>query len=286
MKPKLNFEDIAFSRWAEENSRHLEFPLSPSVFKLVAIIVAIVIAIIFSRLLILNIYKGNFYQTRAIANVNKEIVLPAGRGLIVDRFGEPLAKNVPSLSVGLVLSDFLRDPSQINNNLKKIADILEKSSEELKTILRGVDPEQSAEATIVRDINLEQAIALKAMNLDALRIKNDFKRQYIDSPVFSHVLGFVGVADEGDALIGKSGLEEVYDDYLRGVDGRYIVHRDVFGNALEERTVQQPRSGYRLTTTIDAGLQRYFHQRFQKGLNDLGRVSGAGLAINPRRARF
>jgi len=281
-KPKLNFEDIAFSEWAEENSHHLELPLSPAAFRLIAVVALCVFVIVFGRLFILNIYKGDFYQTRATVNVNKEIILPASRGLIVDRFGEPLMKNVPILSASLVLTDFLRDPEQINKNLKKIADILEKSPEELREILQKVDPERSAEVTIVRDINLEQAIALKALGLDALRVKNDFRRQYLNSLAFAHLLGYIGVADKGDILIGKSGLEATYDEYLRGVDGRYIIHRDVLGNILEERTVQQPRSGYQLNTTIDADLQNFFYRRFKQGLDQLNRNSGAGIAMNPK----
>lgn len=280
-KSKLNFDDIAFSKWAEENSRFLELPLSSAVFHLMGIVALFVILIVFGRLLFLNIYKGEMYKARAVSNVNKEIILPASRGIIMDRFGKPLIKNAPALSADILITEFLQEPEVINSNLSKIAVILEKSKEEIKDSIQKANPEQVAEITIARDINLDQAIKLKALGLNALKVRDDFKREYIRGPAFAHLLGYIGLDSENN-LVGKSGLESVYDNYLRGINGSYVIHRDVAGNTLDERTVKQPKSGYQINTTIDIELQEYFYKRFRQGLDQLKRTSGVGIAMNPK----
>jgi len=87
---ELNVEDLVFNDEQQE-SDYLELPLSRQTFLLVAGAVILVGLLAFGRAGFLGFVRGGFYTSRANANVGKEIVLPAPRGIIADRFGRALS---------------------------------------------------------------------------------------------------------------------------------------------------------------------------------------------------
>ncbi len=280
-KPELNFEDVTLDDWAGNLSR-LEKPISQKIFWGILILFSIIIFIALTRTSFLIINKGSFYKNRAITNANKEIRIPTNRGIITDRFGQPLVKNIPTFSVVINLAELFRNQENISVELTKMAEALNKPVSFLEEIIKKADIERNNIIIIAPDITLEQAINLRALQISSLEVKDDYRRQYIDGPMFAHLLGYTGVAEKGDAIVGKAGLEAVYDKELRGEDGKYIVYRNATGDVLEEKTTQKAKPGYQLNTTIDADFQRYFYKRFQDGLYSLNRTSGVGLALNPK----
>lgn len=280
-KPDLNIEDVSFHDW-ESTYDKLEVSLSSRVFKGLTIVLIIVFVVFFGRVISLNIGKGEFYQARAIANVNKDIDAPTSRGIITDRFGESLVENIPTFSLSLNMADFFRDSESVIKNLKKVAGIIEVPASELEKMVKEVNLERVSEVILDPDITVEQAVKLRSLKLEAFRVNNAFRRYYPDKKIFSHVLGYVGVADEGDQIIGKTGLEAFYDDLLKGQVGKRTIYRDVKGKTLDEKVIAKAKPGFQLNTTIDAGLQRFFYKRFKEQLNHLNRTSGVGIAINPQ----
>jgi len=279
-RPELHFEEAIF----DEASGHgrLEIPLPPQVAWGIALVSLAVLLIVLGRIIFLNLNQGPFYQARAAVNVNKEILQPASRGLIVDRFGEPLVKNTPTFSVSLNLPDFFRSFRRASDDLERIAGSLGAPVESLRELIARADLENLTKVIIAPDASLEQAIKLRGLSIEALQVRNDYKRYYPNGPVFAHVLGYTGVAERGDEIVGKVGLEKVYDKQLRGRAGRRIIYRDVSGEVLSEKAVEDVQAGYQLNTTIDAPLQRFFYQRLENNLRALGRNSGVGLALNPQ----
>lgn len=279
-KPELNFEEAVFEELA--GLKRIEQPIDSKVFILSMVASALIVCLIFSRLAFLNLFKGDFYQNRAYANVNKDIRIPANRGIIFDRFDTPLVKNVPTFSVVLNVVDFFKNHDSVKINLAKISQIINQPVGQLEQIIQEADIEKTDELIIAHGISLDQAFNLRGLGFEALQVKDDYRRQYLDGPIFAHVVGYTGIADQGDAVIGKVGLEAAYDDVLRGTDGRLVKARNVQGDVLDEKTIIESQSGHKLTTTIDAEFQRYFSQRFLEGLKSLGRDSGVGIAMNPQ----
>jgi penicillin-binding protein 2 len=113
-------------------------------------------------------------------------------------------------------------------------------------------------------------------------VEDDYMRQYPEPFIFSHILGYTKSVDFKSTIEGTAGLEAEYDEILAGVDGVRIAYRDARGTILGEKKAQEARAGKTLTTTIDAGFQRYFYARFKEGLDSLGKTSGVGLAMNPK----
>ena len=147
--------------------------------------------------------------------------------------------------------------------------------------------------TLATDLAQEKTIRLKALDLPTLSVVQAADREYKDPAAFSSILGYVGfptkkeLQDKEDAitsqdLIGKAGIEAFYDDFLRGEAGSRVKARNAKGEVVAPMKEASPQVGQTLALTIDAGFQSYFAHRLKAGLDSLGRISGVGLAIDPR----
>lgn len=281
MANELNVEDLVFNEDQSE-SDYLELPLSRQTFLLVAGAVILVAFLALARTGFLNIFKGDFYATRADGNVNKNIALPAPRGIIADRFGNPLVENTSAFTAFLNISELLKDRGRMDGLIEEVGGILSLDPELLRAAISRADVERMNFMPIARNITASQAIRIKDLNWPYLQVSDDYARSYLDGAVFSHALGYVGAADNTGGLIGKSGLEASYDSLLRGQDGRLIIYRDATGKPLDTKVAEPPAAGQKLVTTLDADFQRYFYERMRSGLSALGRDSGVGLALDPR----
>ncbi len=279
-KDKLHFEESVVDDFVGDFNK-IEQPLPNTIFIFSAFSSAIIILIILGRVLLLGVGFGDFYKQRAIANTRKEVVLPAQRGLIVDRFNKPLLRNVPSFSVSIDVGSVLR-LKNLNLVAQKLNEILAIDAAEIIKKINQINLENADRMIVAKDISLEQAINLKTLNLDAVDVEDDYKRDYINSNVFSHILGYTGIGDRGNEIVGVSGLESSYNNSLSGQNGEYFILRDVKGNNIDKKVLKEAKPGSQLITTIDLEFQTYFYNRLQAGLEKLGRTSGVGMAINPQ----
>ncbi|MDO8443105.1 MAG: penicillin-binding transpeptidase domain-containing protein [bacterium] len=279
-KEEVFFEEAVFDSFSShKNLNHLELPVSKKAFALIAAAAILIAGVVFLRVLYLSSFMGGFYSLRSEANVGKEIYNPSNRGIIYDRYGEPLVENIPAFAVSLKIKDFSE-----NSEAEKqaLSDILEIPLLEIGNKISGQNIERSPSFILARDVDSEKIISLKALNLKGVEIIDDYKRQYIDGPAFSHVLGYTGMSDKSNEIIGKTGIELSYDDILKGTDGKTIVYRDAKGNIFDKKIVEEPKNGESITLTIDADLQNYFYNSLNQALINLGRNSAVGLAINPQ----
>ena len=99
----VSFEESIFDDWS--GSSRLESPMPRGAFFLVAFAGFFLIASFFVRFIFISFVYGADYKARGVANADKRITLPAYRGVITDRFGEALVKNVPSFTVSLDIAE-------------------------------------------------------------------------------------------------------------------------------------------------------------------------------------
>ncbi len=279
----ISFEESIFDDWS--GSSRLESPMPRGAFFLVAFAGLFLIASFFVRFVFISFVYGADYKARGVANADKRITLPAYRGVITDRFGEALVKNVPSFTVSLDIAELYRRGRSADSRTSltaKIAASLSVSPTEIKALLESGEEEGASRVTVAKGITAEQAIDLRAVGDDALIVEDDYRREYPDPFIFSHILGYTKSVDFKSTIEGAAGLEAEYDGTLRGRDGVRIAYRDAHGTVLAEKKEQESSPGQTLTTTIDAGLQRYFYERFKEGLTSLGKTQGVGLAMNPK----
>lgn len=264
------FLEESIDSLSSEKLDALELPLSRKTFLFILIVALAVGGIAFFRIIFLGGWQGSFYGARAEINVGKEIHLPAARGIIYDRFGEPLVENVASFSVSVKI-----------NELLKTAGLLGLSAWDIKDLLKDVDLEKTSSLVVARNVDPEKIVQLRSLNSLGVEIINDYKRSYSGGSVFSHILGYTGPGPV-NKIEGKVGLEAFYDQFLRGKPGKYLVYRDAFGNVIDKKSISQSENGYRLDTTIDSDLQRYFYYRLSDALAYLGIRSAVGIALNPQ----
>lgn len=191
----------------------------------------------------------NYSKLNTLANDlwSRELPIAADRGRILDRNGVVLADNITTTSLVLI-------PSQISDKEKAstlLAEILNVSKKEMdkhvykETSIERVHPEG-------RQLSYEVADKIANLKLDGVYLVKESKRYYPYGSSLSHVLGYVGIDNQG-----LSGLELEYDNYLTGENGAIKYFSDAKGNNLNISEIyEQPQSGIDIQLTIDYNIQK------------------------------
>lgn len=207
----------------------------------IVILIAIIIKVFY-----IQVFAYEKLNTLAESLWSRELPIKADRGKIVDRNGEVLATNVTTVSL-VVVPGQIDDPKRV---AKDLADIL---GTDYQDMLKHVTKSTSIERVHPEGRGLDYEIAEKidALGYDGVYLLKESKRYYPYETVLSHVLGYVGIDNQG-----LSGLELYYDEYLTGADGAIKYFSDGKGNKLELTEVYEaPTSGITLELTIDINLQ-------------------------------
>ena len=237
------------------------------------------------RLAWLQLYKGLYYGRQADGNRMRSSVIMAPRGRIMDRHGKVLADSSPgyvlSLQAGHSFSDsevnllaqLLAMPSDV---IRKKADRAANTYEQI--VIKG--ELTSREITLLE----EHVKELPGVSLDLQPM-----RHYLYGVSAAHVLGYVGEVSEEQlkqgkykglspgSIVGKEGLELVYDTVLRGQTGRKTEEVDVRGKVVRKLGGQAPLSGKGLVLTIDFALQQDLERVMDK---QLAALRSSGIAPN------
>ena len=291
-KPELFLEEAVLDDFSKSFDT-LEAPLSKKAFNLVIFFTLLITVIVSARIAFLVLKNGDFYKNRALANISEITVIPAERGIIFDRYNKPLVKNLTSFKVVLKLSDFFKkDKNSQIDELKSMEEILNLPRGQIEEWIKEIDLGKQNFLILSINLTIEQVAKIKTLNLADAQIQNDFYRQYEEPGIFSHILGYVGVVSVRDLkdnsdlllndLIGKSGLEFFYDNSLRGKNGEIINYRNAKNESINQKASIGQARGNNIYLTIDKDFQSYFYYRLKEQLDNLGRVGGVGIAINPQ----
>lgn len=288
---------------------HLGVSFNQKKFLLLLGLFAAVFFGLFGRLGYLQIAHGaNFYET-AEGNRQRIVPIPAERGLITDRRGRPLTKNIPNFSLALTPQNLPRDAGARRELVRRLAELTHRSEAELQQLIDEYGS-YSLESIIVEEhLDYETALLVQiaAADLPGLHIVRGSKRLYLHelppeayqglatgTQSLAHVIGYEGKLsrEELDALyadgylpsdlIGKSGIEKTYENYLRGTYGKKRIEVNALGREQSVLAEVPPTPGFQLTLSIDAAIQGTLESllRYTLALNRKSR--GAAVAIDPR----
>lgn len=286
-KSDISFDEAIAQTVSESDL--VESPISSYIFWGSLLGVGFFAAIAVFRIAELGIINGSAYAAKAEANINKELQLAAPRGVITDRFGEPLVSNISIFSLYLKVGEMIKSGERVKveSALKEILDL---SLEDFLKELPG-NLEKADDIKIAEDISREQSIKLDSLGLSSISVRSDYKRKY-SGPAFSHVLGYVGPPRKEDLAkdrtlslidtVGRTGIEAYYDKELRGRNGKETVYKNAKGEFQEIEGIEEPKPGENLETTIDAPLQQYFYDSLIKNTTLRGQTSAVGIALNPK----
>ena len=240
------------------------------------------LSMLLGRLFYLQIIDGKKYKTLADENrISTRPLLPE-RGMIVDRFGKPLAMSHESYRL-LFMPDQMTYFKESYQILKEIIKI-DKSYEELYKKLRL---KQNFPLLLVEDLSWEDVIKIetKIADLPGVLIDKYKKRQYVNGPALCSILGYIGPMSQEEQdknnfcspeqRIGKSGIEKQYDALLQGEFGYKTVEVNARGRVVRELETSLPKKGQLMTLTLDYDLQEFTYQR-------LGDMPAASVTLNAK----
>ncbi|MGB6338177.1 MAG: penicillin-binding protein 2 [Candidatus Aminicenantaceae bacterium] len=231
----------------------------------------IVVKIIFVILILyfwkLQILDFQTFWQKSEANRIREIVVPPQRGLIRDRNGVVLAKNIASFKASLIrenCKDFEESCLRISKLLDLEPDVLKERVEKYKSL-------PLFQPIVVKDnLTYEEVARIKSRHyeLPELIVQSEPKRNYPFGTLASHVLGYLQEISPAEMemdqykthrmgdLIGKTGLEKQYEDSLVGTEGKILEIVDNVGREIEEVSKIDPIRGNEIHLTLDFDLQK------------------------------
>lgn len=235
---------------------------------LCAVCIVIVLA---GRLVWLMIFEADYYQEKAQALHERERSIKAARGRILDASGTVLADNRTVCTISVIHSQ-ITDPEEV---IRALSQTLEMEESEVREKVEKV----SSMERIRTNVEKETGDIIRKMDLDGVKVDEDFKRYYPYDELASTVLGFTGADNQG--IIG---LEVKYEEYLKGQGGTILTTTDARGIELpgEAEDRIEPVPGNDLQTSLDYNLQMYAQQMAEKVMEEKQADGVSILLMNPQ----
>jgi cell division protein FtsI (penicillin-binding protein 3) len=228
--------------------------------------------VITTRLVYLQTFQHEMLARRARVQQQDAIETSPMRGLVLDRQGRELARSVDTESFFAVPSD-IKDEEQ---TAKSLAPLVGVDGAALTARLREGREKNRKFVWIARKLDEAQAQKVMALKLEGVYSLKEPKRFYPNGQLASHVLGFVGL-DE----VGLGGVEQVYNERIRGEAGKLFVETDAHRRAYNSLEVE-PRPGQAVVLTIDQMVQYRTEQALSAAVANSKAKSGTAIVLDPR----
>ena len=258
--------------------------------------IVIVLSMLVSRLYDLQVVRGGYY--RQLAEENRVLRLPvtADRGIILDRNKRVLVRNTPSFAVTVLPVDVPRGrQAELAERLGRLVGRDGQDVLAAITAQRALNPYQPVRVS-ARPVAREVALLLaeRAEQYPGVAIVAETVRYYEDATLYAPIMGYVGPITAGeldtrreqgyllDDGIGRTGLERVYERYLRGEYGWRDIERDAAQRELKQLAQRPPTPGRNLVLTLDDRLQRLLAAELARGVAEDRYTQAVGVAMNPQ----
>ncbi len=223
------------------------------------------------RLAYVQLWRNDFFQSKAVEQRLQKIPIEGPRGAIYDRNGIPLAISVSSNTVYAIPVEV----EDVAATAQQLASILGLEEQYLRERLS----KRSSVEWLQKKISDAQARKIIALDLSGVGVVPTSSRIYPYGSIAPQVLGFVGIDNQG-----LEGLELYYDRYLRGKPGAAVFERDAHGRALEEgvRGYLPGDKGDDLVLTLDFFVQRMAEEEVRRATSETGSRLGLIVITEPR----
>ncbi|MDH4330205.1 MAG: penicillin-binding protein 2 [Candidatus Moranbacteria bacterium] len=289
----LELEDMSFES-DEEYLGRVEYPFNKKLLDVFWYSCLLMLVIMISRVFYLSVIKGGYYRDLSQSNKTRNILIRAPRGKIYDRFGNALVYNIPSLDLAINPNNFSDDANEIAKISELIANILQEDKNEVEKKLLLIKEKAKKSVLLFENITQDQAIlvAEKLNNFPSVFIEKTAIRSYVDSIIFSHILGYEGkikpeelASNPGYLMtdsIGKQGIEKSYEKYLRGQYGARKIEVDSMGRFKKELEIISPIPGNELMLNINSELQKRIFDSLTSILEKEDLKVASAVAMDPR----
>lgn len=248
------------------------FKLLHKRIKIIFLIIIFLFILIIAKVGYIQLFSYNKLNDLASDLWSRNLPIEANRGLIYDINNLIIADNITTTSLVLI-------PNQIKNKEKvarDISEILGVSYEEMykhvskKTSIERVHPEG-------RRLSYEIADKINELNYDGVYLLKESKRYYPYDKLLSHVIGYVGIDNQG-----LSGLELQYDEYLTGNYGSIKYFSDAKGNRLKMSEIyEKPQDGMNLQLTVNLDIQKSVERELDNVMIKYKADNALAIVMNP-----
>lgn len=235
------------------------------------ILFLIAFSVVIYRLVSIQYVYASKYKSYADFQHKDEFIINAKRGKILDRNEIELAISLMERTV-YANPKFVTDP---DHEAEILAEVLNLDPGFIKEKLESKD---LGFVYIKRKVDAEKAEIISELNLPGIYIKNETKRYYPQNELAAPVIGFAGLDSNGLA-----GIELEYEKYLRGVDGKMVAEKDVFGKIIpsDENNYISPIDGADVVLTIDAQIQYIAEKRIKEAVSEYNALKGIAIVMDP-----
>src|SRR3989344_6686119 len=188
---------------SEKEAARLDFTLNKKWFSLFWWVIIAGLTILAIRAIDLAVVRGGFYRSAAEGNSVRTIPILAPRGKIYDRFGTELVTNVPTVNVTITSHDLPSDPVRRTAVVQNAATLLHLGADQIATLLALLESATAEPILLKENVSPEETLLLlgKTQELPGITLEKSAKRNYADSAIFSHVVGY-------DGRVGKEDITE------------------------------------------------------------------------------
>ena len=240
--------------------------------RLFFVIVIVLFLTIIEKVIYIKVFQYDKLKNLSSDLWSRNLPIEADRGKIYDRNKVVLADNITTTSLVLIPNQ-IKEKERAVKDLSKILNVSEKQMEKhvyKKTSIERVHPEG-------RRLSFEIADKIEKLNLEGVYLVKESKRNYPYDFNLSHVLGYVGIDNQG-----LSGLELEYDKYLTGEYGSIKYFSDAKGNRLKLNEIyEEPQNGMNLTLTIDNNIQTSVERELNNVVYKYNPEHALAIVMNP-----
>ena len=238
---------------------------------MVFLVCALMLLGLVGRLVYLMGVRSDYYYQKAEELHERERVIKAARGQILDAKGRILADNKTVCTISVIHSQ-IKEPQKVIEILSKELGI------DTDTVRKKVEKISSIERI---KTNVEKSVGdvIRGYELDGVKVDEDYKRYYPYGSLASKVLGFTGGDNQG--IIG---LEVKYEEILKGQAGKILTTTDARGVEIDQigESREDPVAGENLKISLDVDLQQYAQQAALKVMEEKQAARVSILLMNPQ----
>ncbi len=219
----------------------------------------------------LQLIKGPSLKQAAIEQQTRDSLVSSERGTIYDRNYKVLAQSA-STNMVCVVPVTIKEKGNAEAVSRALSEILEMDYEEIYKKTQ----KNSYYEIVKRRVEPDTAEKIRALELDGIRLDADTKRYYPNGSLASHIIGFTG-----DDNQGLWGIESVYDDVLKGRDGRIITAKSANGSDMpyEYEQYMDPVQGRDVVLTIDETIQHFAEKHLETAVAETQVQNGAACIV-------
>lgn len=223
------------------------------------------------RLWYLFTIQKKFLEQQGDARTVRTVTIPAYRGMILDRYEQPLAVSTAVATVWMNPAIISKDNNLEHYDYNQLAKILELPKDVIKN--KALENKHKEFVYVKRQIVPDLAETIEKLKLPGIFIKKEFKRYYPNSEVTAHITGFTSI-DE----VGQEGVEHLLENNLQGKPGRQQVLKDRLGRVV--KTIKQDvvaKPGENVVLSIDLRLQYLAYKSLKEAIAK--HAAKAGIAV-------